>query len=52
MVTQMRTLLDAYRAAGGAYWEQVIADCGHSPHIEKPEEFQARFAEHLRLAAG
>lgn len=40
MVSQMRAVLDAYAANGGRYTEVVIADCGHSPHIEKPEEFR------------
>ena len=43
MVSQMRALLDQYQAAGGRYDEVVITDCGHSPHIEKPEEFQQAF---------
>lgn len=40
MVAQMRSVLDAYRAQGGRYREEVIPDCGHSPHIEKPEAFR------------
>ena len=43
MVAQMRHLLDAYQAAGGRYEEVVIPDCGHSPHIEKPERFREAF---------
>lgn len=39
MVSQTRAVLDRYRANGGSYREVVIADAGHSPHIEKPEEF-------------
>ena len=27
----------------GSYTEVVVADCGHSPLIEKPEEFRQRF---------
>jgi pimeloyl-ACP methyl ester carboxylesterase len=41
MVGQMRRVLDRYRAAGGRYREHVLADCGHSPHLERPREFQA-----------
>ncbi len=37
MVTQMRTLLNDYKAHGGQYREVVLPDCGHSPHIEKQE---------------
>ncbi len=40
MVSQMRAVLDAYEARGGRYREAVIPDCGHTPHVEKPEEFR------------
>jgi pimeloyl-ACP methyl ester carboxylesterase len=43
MVAQIRAVLDRYQAAGGHYDEVVISDCGHSPHIEKPEEFRRAF---------
>ncbi|HET9981586.1 MAG TPA: alpha/beta fold hydrolase [Ktedonobacterales bacterium] len=43
MVSQMRAVLDRYAANGGRYTEVVVADCGHSPHIEKPEEFRKVF---------
>lgn len=39
MVSQMRAVLEAYRERGGQYREEIIANCGHSPHIEKPEAF-------------
>lgn len=39
MVGQMRAVLDSYRAAGGRYAEHVLPGCGHSPHLERPEEF-------------
>jgi pimeloyl-ACP methyl ester carboxylesterase len=38
-VSQTRAVLDRYQANGGAYQEVVIADAGHSPHIEKPSAF-------------
>ena len=41
MVSQMRAVLDRYQANGGLYEELVIAECGHSPLIEHPEEFRA-----------
>jgi pimeloyl-ACP methyl ester carboxylesterase len=41
MIGQMRAVLDHYRAAGGWYTEHVLSDCGHSPHLEHPAEFQA-----------
>src|SRR6516225_3210788 len=51
MVGQTRDVLDRYRAAGGRYEEHVLADCGHSPHLEKPAEFQALVAGFLPEAA-
>lgn len=39
MIAQTRAVLDRYQANGGVYQEVVIADAGHSPHIEKPEVF-------------
>ena len=35
MITQLRAVLEQYRANGGQYQEIVLPDCGHSPHIEK-----------------
>ncbi|MEV4566958.1 alpha/beta hydrolase [Nonomuraea sp. NPDC049419] len=43
MVTQMRAVLERY----GDYREVVLDDCGHSPHIERPEDFRRVLAEHL-----
>jgi pimeloyl-ACP methyl ester carboxylesterase len=40
MVSQTRVVLEAYVQNGGSYREEVIKDCGHSPHVEKPEEFR------------
>lgn len=52
MVSQTRYVLDRYAANGGRYREEVFADTGHSPHIEKPAEFERLafpfFAEHRR----
>ncbi len=39
MVSQTRALLEKYKAAGGAFEEVVIADTGHTPYVEKPDEF-------------
>jgi len=39
MLAQTRGVLDRYAANGGRYREEILADCGHSPHIEKPERF-------------
>lgn len=48
MVTQVRAVLEKYAAAGGSFREVVIKDAGHIPFIEKPEEFNAVFHEHIR----
>jgi pimeloyl-ACP methyl ester carboxylesterase len=52
MIDQIRAVLDRYQANGGSYFEQVIAGSGHSPSLEKPEEFNALLGKHLRLAQG
>jgi pimeloyl-ACP methyl ester carboxylesterase len=39
MVSQMRTVLEQYKANGGSYREIIFSDCGHSPHLERPTEF-------------
>lgn len=40
MVSQMRDVLDAYRAAGGEVAELALEGVGHTPHIERPAEFR------------
>ncbi|MDG4823342.1 alpha/beta hydrolase [Asanoa sp. WMMD1127] len=45
MVGQTRAVFERYTAAGGSYREVVYADCGHSPHIERPAEFVAALLE-------
>jgi pimeloyl-ACP methyl ester carboxylesterase len=47
MVTQMRALLDRYAATGGTYREVVFPEVGHSPHVERPQEFTVALLEHL-----
>jgi pimeloyl-ACP methyl ester carboxylesterase len=39
MVSQLRAVLDAYKANGGSYSEVVMEDCGHSPHLEHADAF-------------
>lgn len=48
MLGQIRYVLEGYAAAGGNYREVVIQDSGHVPFIEKPDEFNAVFHEHIR----
>lgn len=40
MVSQTRAVLEEYASGGGSYREEVIAGCGHTPHVEKPGEFR------------
>ncbi|MEI4270619.1 alpha/beta hydrolase [Klenkia sp. LSe6-5] len=47
MVTQTRSVLDRYAASGGAYREVVLPAVGHSPHVERPQEFVVALLEHL-----
>jgi pimeloyl-ACP methyl ester carboxylesterase len=47
MIAQIRTVLDAYAARSGHYVEHELSECGHSPHIEKPEAFRDLLAAHL-----
>jgi pimeloyl-ACP methyl ester carboxylesterase len=50
MVGQTRAVLEKYAANGGAYWERVIADTGHTPYVEKPDEFVEMLVKHVRAA--
>lgn len=47
MLAQTRAVLDRYQANGGHFREEVIANAGHSPHIEQPEAVQKRLVEFL-----
>jgi pimeloyl-ACP methyl ester carboxylesterase len=47
MVGQTRAVLEQYQARGGSYREVALPDTGHSPYIEKPEEFRTLLVEHL-----
>ena len=51
MVAQTRAVLDRYAATGGAYREVVLPDVGHSPHVERPQEFVVALMEHLDVPA-
>ena len=50
MVTQTRNVLAAYRDAGGSVTEVVFDGVGHSPHLERPEEFRAALLERIGYA--
>jgi pimeloyl-ACP methyl ester carboxylesterase len=47
MVGQTRAVLEQYQARGGSYREVALPDTGHSPYIEKPDEFRTLLVEHL-----
>ena len=47
MVAQTRAVLDRYATAGGTYREVVLPGVGHSPHVERPQEFVVALLEHL-----
>jgi pimeloyl-ACP methyl ester carboxylesterase len=51
MVAQTRSVLDRYAATGGAYREVVLPGVGHSPHVERPQEFVVALLEHLDVPA-
>ncbi|XXF78389.1 alpha/beta hydrolase [Myxococcaceae bacterium GXIMD 01537] len=40
MIAQTRKLFERYAANGGRFQEVVLQDTGHSPHVEKPQEFE------------
>ena len=48
MLGQIRAVLQKYAANGGRYQEVALADCGHTPYLEKPEVFSAAFHAHLK----
>ena len=47
MVSQICAVLDEYAVGGGNYREEIFANCGHSPHIERPDAFRRRLIEFL-----
>jgi pimeloyl-ACP methyl ester carboxylesterase len=50
MISQTRAVLDKYAENGGTFTEVVFEECAHSPHIEKPEQFNRLLHEHLAKA--
>lgn len=51
MVTQTRAVLERYRDTGGVIREIEYTDCGHSPHLERADEFTAALAEWVATAS-
>jgi len=47
MVSQTRSVLLGYAAAGGRFREVVIENAGHGPHLDQPERFGAELRDHL-----
>ena len=47
MKTQVRTALESYKANGGDYQDVQLADCGHSPHVEKQDEVLQLFTSFI-----
>jgi pimeloyl-ACP methyl ester carboxylesterase len=50
MVSQTRSVLLRYAAAGGRFREVVIDDSGHGPHLDQPERFLAELTGHLTVS--
>ena len=48
MIQQTRAVLAKYEAAGGAVTELELENCGHSPHLEYPAEFQRALLANIR----
>ena len=47
MIAQTQAVLAAYAEAGGVVREALIADCGHTPFIEKAAEFNVALHDFL-----
>ena len=47
MVSQTRYVLNLYQGEGGEYEEVAFEDVGHTPYLERPEEFRAALTAHL-----
>ena len=47
MKSQVRAVLEQYKANGGSYQEVALVDCGHSPHIEKQDEVVRLFMQFI-----
>jgi pimeloyl-ACP methyl ester carboxylesterase len=47
MVSQTRNVLEQYAANGGHFEEIAFAACGHTPFIEKPDNFNQHLHQHI-----
>jgi len=47
MLGQIRCVLETYRKEGGAFRERIIQNAGHTPFIEKPDEFNRALLDFL-----
>jgi pimeloyl-ACP methyl ester carboxylesterase len=52
MISQTRDVLQKYAASGGQFEEHVLQDAGHSPHLEKPAEFNQQLHGFLSQRRG
>jgi len=48
MIGQTRAVLEKYQDAGGSFTEVVFEDVGHTPYVEKRDEFNKHFHEILK----
>jgi hypothetical protein len=51
MVTQIRSVLDAYAAAGGTVRMELLDGAAHSPHLDATERWLSVFTEFLAEVA-
>lgn len=49
MNDQTRDVLESYADNGGQFIEETFESVGHSPHIERPEQFRSVLLEFLRI---
>ncbi len=47
MVAQTRHVLNLYATEGGEFEEVAFEEVGHTPYLERPEEFMAALTAHL-----
>ena len=48
MIDQTRDVLEQYEKQGGTFQEVIMEDTGHTPFIEKPQEFMGHFTDWLK----